>query len=99
MKHFQVLGLAAVIVLSALGPGVVDASPRDVDPYKTTPAAKCGPGSRPEGSTQGRVPRKDHESGRAKKGYFCNAKQLAKFGNSGGYRVHRYVDKKGHECA
>ncbi len=69
-----------------------------LDPYKLTPGVPCGPGARPE-ETQGRVPRKDHESGRAQKGYFCNAKQIGHFGNTGGYRVHRYIDKKGHECA
>ena len=99
MKHLRVLGLVVVLMLSVLGPAGVEAEPRNVGPYDTTPSAKCGPGSRPEGPTQGRVPRKDHETGRAQEGYLCNTKQLAKFGNSGGYRVHRYVDKKGHECA
>lgn len=76
----------------------VPAGPPKVNPYETTPGVKCGPGSMPE-ETQGRVPAKDHESGRAKKGYTCNAEQVAHFGETGGYRVHRYVDKKGHECA
>ena len=34
-----------------------------------TPEAKCGPGSKPETSWQGRVPAKDFDSGRAAKGY------------------------------
>ena len=58
----------------------------------------CDPGSRPE-KIQGRVPAADYKSGRAAKGYFCNARQIAHYGTSGGFRVERYVDKAGHECA
>jgi hypothetical protein len=64
-----------------------------------TPEAKCGPGSLPETSWQGRTPAKDFESGRAAKGYLCNTKQVSHYGKSGGYRVARYVDKHGHVCA
>ena len=64
-----------------------------------TPQAKCGPGSLPETSWQGRVPAKDFTSGRALKGYTCNTEEVSHFGNSGGYRVARYVDKHGHVCA
>ncbi|MGH2807552.1 MAG: LVIVD repeat-containing protein [Actinomycetota bacterium] len=101
LNRFQVLCLATLLAVSPiLLPGAgVDAGPRRVNHYETTPGVRCGPGSRPEGPVQGRVPRKDHESGRAQKGYFCNTQQVAKFGNSGGYRVHRYIDEKGHECA
>jgi hypothetical protein len=64
-----------------------------------TPEANCGPGSRPETSWQGRVPAKDFTSGRAAKGYTCNAALVSHYGTSGGYRVARYVDKHGHVCA
>jgi hypothetical protein len=64
-----------------------------------TPQAKCGPGSRPETSWQGRVPAKDYTDGRAAKGYICNAARVSQFGKSGGYRVARYADKHGHVCA
>src|SRR4051812_41180664 len=64
-----------------------------------TPEAKCGPGSRPETSWQGRVPAKDYTSGRAAKGYTCNTQLVSHFGASGGYRTARYVDKHGHVCA
>ena len=37
-------------------------------PLAPTPEADCGPGSRPEGEVQGRVPRSDHESGLAAEG-------------------------------
>jgi hypothetical protein len=64
-----------------------------------TPDGKCGPGSRPEDSWQGRVPSKDFTDGRAAKGYTCNAVMVSHFGASGGYRVARYVDAQGHVCA
>ncbi len=63
-----------------------------------TQGTRCDDGSRPE-KVQGKVPAADYESGRAKKGYFCNARLVSHFGSSGGYRVERYVDKAGHECA
>jgi hypothetical protein len=63
-----------------------------------TPAAGCVPGSLPE-TMQGRVPAADYPSGRAAKGYTCNAVQIGYAGSSGGYRVERYVDTAGHECA
>jgi hypothetical protein len=58
----------------------------------------CDEGSRPE-RVQGKAPKADYASGRAAKGYFCNARLISHFGRSGGYRVERYVDKAGHECA
>ena len=64
-----------------------------------TPRAKCGPGSLPETGRQGRVASSDYDSGRAAKGYTCNAVQVGHHGRSGGFQVHRYVDADGHECA
>jgi hypothetical protein len=64
-----------------------------------TPKAQCGPGSHPETGTQGRVPRSEVESGRAAQGYWCNAQLVSHFGVTGGYKVERYVDAAGHECA
>lgn len=63
-----------------------------------TPGVPCDNGSRPE-KVQGKAPAADYESGRAAKGYFCNAREIAHFGTSGGFRVERYVDEAGHECA
>jgi hypothetical protein len=63
-----------------------------------TKGIACDEGSRPE-KVQGKVPKADYDSGRAAKGYFCNARLVSHFGKSGGYRVERYVDKAGHECA
>ncbi|MDX6219821.1 MAG: hypothetical protein QOJ48_1502, partial [Frankiales bacterium] len=63
-----------------------------------TPGTACGTGSLPE-KTQGRAPTSDVATGRFAKGYTCNVAEISHFGASGGYRVERYVDKAGHECA
>jgi hypothetical protein len=69
------------------------------DPYSgPTPGIACDAGSMTE-KVQGKAPKADFDSGRAAKGYFCNARQVAHFANAGGYRVERYVDKAGNECA
>jgi LVIVD repeat len=64
-----------------------------------TPRAKCGAGSHPETGMQGRVSADDVASGRAAEGYTCNAELVSHFGESGGYKVERYVDAAGRECA
>ncbi|HET7734925.1 MAG TPA: hypothetical protein VFK52_03040 [Nocardioidaceae bacterium] len=61
--------------------------------------ADCGRGSRPETDIQGRVPRRDYESGRVKQGYTCNTRLVGRQGNSGGFKTFRYVDPAGHVCA
>ena len=58
----------------------------------------CGKGDHPE-KTQGRAPLADVATGRMAKGYTCNAVQISHYGKTGGFRVERYVDKVGHECA
>jgi hypothetical protein len=74
-------------------------------PLLATPRARCGPGSRPETGIQGRVPRSDHQSGRAARGYTCNTRLVGSYekpnvlGSVGGFKVERYVDSAGHECA
>jgi hypothetical protein len=69
------------------------------NPYAgPTPDIACDRGSLPE-SVQGKAPKADFDSGRAAKGYTCNARQVSHSGNTGGYRVERYVDRAGHECA
>ena len=90
------LGVAFVLLFSvAAVPAVGDPGP---DPGPT-PQAKCGPGSDPETNGQGRVTTDDVTSGRASRGYTCNTALLSHIGDSGGYKVHRYVDASGHECA
>ena len=69
------------------------------NPYSgLTRDIQCDQGSRPE-TLQGKTPKADYASGRAAKGYFCNARMIAHYGRTGGYRVERYVDQAGHECA
>jgi hypothetical protein len=64
-----------------------------------TPRAHCGPGSLPETGRQGRVPLADYNSGRAAKGYTCNARQVSHIGSTGGFKTFRYVDRTGRVCA
>jgi hypothetical protein len=63
-------------------------------PFAATPRANCLPGSRKEPGIQGRVP-----EGSAAKGFNCNLDLLGRQGTSGGFKVHRYVDTRGRECA
>jgi len=92
-------GRALVGGPTARHPHVVGQYLGPTDPYGgPTPDIACDAGSMPE-SVQGQAPKADYTSGRAAKGYFCNAGLVSHFGTSGGYRVERYVDKAGHECA
>ena len=59
-----------------------------------TPRAECGPGSQPETGMQGRVPPDAPADG-----FRCNTMQLSREGTAGGYKVERYVDRTGRECA
>ena len=68
-------------------------------PVPATPRAQCGPGSVPEPGMQGRVSADDIETGRAADGFRCNTEVVGRYGNTGGFRVHRYVDQQGRECA
>jgi hypothetical protein len=82
----------AVVVARATAP---PAAPSD----SATPDLACDAGSMPE-TTQGRAPLADYTSGRAADGYYCNAREVGHIGGTvGGYRVERYVDPAGHECA
>jgi hypothetical protein len=103
--------LGAVVIFASAGwvtPRALAARsappPPVVDDYSPTPGVECGPGSSPE-STQGRIPAADYQPAadggptRAEQGYYCNAVVKGRHGESGGYRVHRYVDASGHECA
>ncbi|MBA3653860.1 MAG: hypothetical protein H0W70_06655, partial [Actinobacteria bacterium] len=91
------LVLAAVLVALA-GSSGARAADAPVDPGPT-PRAQCGKGSKPETGMQGRVSGPDITGGRAAQGFSCNLAQLGHQGATGGFRVHRYVDGAGHECA
>jgi len=64
-----------------------------------TPAAECGPGSRPLGGEQGRVPPEALETSEAERGWTCNLEPVSRVTGGGGWKVWRYVDRAGHECA
>ena len=61
---------------------------------RAVPRADCGPGSTPETDIQGRVPADVPATG-----FNCNMTLLGREGNAGGFKVERFVDKAGHECA
>jgi hypothetical protein len=93
MRRLLAVLLAVVAVLAVGG------SEAATTPYAgPTPGVPCAPGSHPE-QLQGRAPGADVVTGRAKLGYTCNARQIGQAGPNGGYRVERYVDTAGHECA
>src|SRR3981081_4363831 len=87
--------LAAVAVLL-----LIPATPSSAasPPYPgPTPQLACDAQSLPETGSQGRVPKAEVDSGRAALGYRCNAARVGTFGDSGGFRVERYIDAAGHE--
>ena len=98
-----VLPVSALLILGGASPATAD---HGVDPVEApVPRAQCGPGSDPESGRQGRVPKAEVDSERAARGYTCNSKLLGRSGpqnfqgGAGGYKVFRYVDESGHECA
>jgi hypothetical protein len=88
----------AVALAAVLGLLVLSSPALAADAYPPTPDVPCDAGSLPE-TTQGRVPASEIESGRAAKGYTCNARELGHHGVTGGFRVESYTDKAGHVCA
>jgi hypothetical protein len=92
--------LAPLNDLLALGeaggqePARAPTAQRAEPPLVATPRARCGPGSKPEPGIQGRVP-----AGSATDGLHCNVDLVAHQGTSGGFKVLRYLDAGGHECA
>jgi hypothetical protein len=68
-------------------------------PLQATPEVPCDAGSKPDPEMQGRISQAAINSGAAKDGYWCNLSRVSHFGVSGGFKVYRYVDPHGHECA
>jgi hypothetical protein len=87
----------ALAVLAALPAAQTGAAPALY--AGPVPQLSCDSGSLPESRAQGRVPRSEVVSGRSAKGYTCNTRPVGHLGSSGGFQVHRYVDKHGHDCA
>jgi hypothetical protein len=109
IRRAVALGAAvAVAGLAACGPQSPNSAPVSqarAQPGGATPKASCGPGSRPETGLQGRVSRAEHDSGRAAEGYTCNTELVGEYtvpnamGTVGGFKVERYTDAAGHDCA
>jgi hypothetical protein len=61
-----------------------------------TPKARCGPGSDPEPGLQGR---NAADAPGREDGFRCNTSLVGHHESGGGYKVLRYVDEAGRECA
>jgi hypothetical protein len=68
-------------------------------PVVSVPPAVCDPGSRPLVGEQGRVPASAIDSPAAAQGWTCNLSEVGHYPTAGGFRVWRYVDTQGHQCA
>src|SRR4051794_7650319 len=68
-------------------------------PLAPVPRATCGPGSHPLDGVQGRVPQSAVDSPQAKDGWTCNVAEVSHVSGAGGFKVWRYVDPAGQECA
>jgi hypothetical protein len=92
------LAVAVGVLSTIAGAGPSGAAAPAVNPGPV-PRAQCGPGSLPETGAQGRVSAADIASGRAAKGYRCNTRLVSHIASSAGYKVQRYADAHGHQCA
>jgi hypothetical protein len=101
MRLRNVLALICSILLVAGSPFSARAEADLLDPPATPKPASCGPQDNPESGLQGRVLASDLANGPIR----CNAEIVSRFGaqgyegGSGGYKVFRYIDPAGHECA
>ena len=97
------VALTATALLGTALAGLSSAAyPPDVPeavPLVPTPQGECGPGSRPEAGLQGQVPAAEVAAGRVAEGYRCNVEVVGRSESSGGFKVERYVDAAGNECA
>ena len=108
-RLLAVVGVSIIAVAALSAPGCSGGGRSSTIPntgvVAATPKAVCGPGSRPETGMQGRVSRAEVENGRAAQGYTCNTEMVGSYltpnqiGSVGGFKVERYTDKAGHDCA
>lgn len=87
------VGAATVGLLLAL-----PASGQDTGPTGSTPGTACRAVDNPEPAQQGRVPTAVYDAGWTEP-FTCNADLIASHNSTGGFKVHRYVDASGNECA
>ena len=92
-----VVALGLALATSAFGLWPSSAA---TDPFPVALAKPaCGPGALRETGRDGRVPTADYDSGRYRKGYRCNTELVSRQGDTGGFKVERYVDDAGRVCA
>jgi hypothetical protein len=89
----RLAGAIGLALLAATFPAPAASAPR-IPP--ATPRAVCGPGAIPESGVQGRVTAEDLADGLGSR---CNLELIGHAGTLAGFRVHRYIDTAGHECA
>ncbi|NGY06643.1 LVIVD repeat-containing protein [Solimonas terrae] len=110
MRWAVLLFVLATLAACGRSSGSVRLSPADVAQASAitpaaTPKADCGPGSRPETGLQGRASQADIDRSIATGGITCNTELVGSFVTTdplatvGGWKVERYVDPQGHECA
>lgn len=105
--HPVLLSLMAFVMTACHSSNSDDTSADNVStvPGNVVEEISCGPGSNPETGMQGRVSQADHDSGRAAEGYTCNTELVGSYMvpnaicSVGGFKVERYVDSAGRECA
>jgi hypothetical protein len=91
---------AATLAVCLAGLSVTGLLSADGSAYPpAVPKAKCGPGARPETGIQGRVPQRDYDSGRIRRGYQCNTRMVSRVAGTGGFKTLRYTDRRGRTCA
>ncbi len=106
MKYLLIPPLFALVTtITACNSSSSSSGSAGVNVPTETRVASCGPGSQPESGMQGRVSPEDHETGRAAAGFTCNTQLVGQYtvpnaiGTVGGFKVERYVDSSGNECA
>ncbi len=98
MRGRQVVRVALVVALAGvLVPGGQVVA-QDAAPTGSTPGTPCRASDNPEPAQQGRVPADVYAAGWTE-AFTCNADLVASHNSTGGFKVHRYVDDAGHECA
>lgn len=91
--------LAAGVVAIALAlPVLAHAAAPSTTEAPAVSDIPCDPGGHPE-HMQGRVSSADVADGYAAAGYRCNTTFVSQYSNVGGFRVQRYADHTGHQCA
>lgn len=87
-----VLVSAALLLVPAAAVGLTASAAEPTVAQPTPRVTSCAPGSLPETGMQGRIPPADIASGRAAKGYTCNATEVGQVPSLAGWRVERYGD-------